>query len=1476
MRKSIRHSIMMLISLMVFTSGILLSSCDNFMKSGDISREIKDAISYNNAAACTITLKAEQEMGEFVTGTQLTIREGYDTQFQFSLNQDDYIFNKFIAVCNTDSSISRADYVEFGEVQNDKKGIYTSTIRLLKYATDIVIRPVCIALPKIEEITPKSESGVCDQDTSIKIKFNKPVNPDTFFKDSVLPENRTIKDFKDISIYSEEEDLLDYFDTPYFSSDNKTLYIQLKQDKLILPPDQSRNFLNIKFAYNFENAKDSEGYSIIQNGLHEYKINKNYGNQKTVIVNIHSDSKYGTVLSGSEKECSVGYTIEVQYKPNLEDYKFTGFKAVSIKNDTVSRASAVSFENALLDEETGIYSVRIRVVEDADDLLILPLSYEYPKIVSYSPDSNTESYANTPIQVTFSIPMETSDTTAENTVFNYENILLTANGKSVTQYFNAPVFDSEKKVLTLPLNGRSLADYMDDSQLSTLTVNVSFTERILVTTDDVSVGLKDNGKTSFSVLYNKIVETVPPECMAFEVTSQKITLQNATEVLNAKRKVMLADKVTLGGTVETFIDNKFTDKDVATGEGISAADYEKSVWQNLTNGTVYIYGCYSDAGSGVKSVTVIDQMTHDYDGTGLILDAVTTEYTEKSEKAQFETNNGITKFCIEHKLDPKNNGGSQDGAVSIKVLVRDACGNCSKQEKRTAIKVGKVRFGSISNGSGRCESIEKSSSEFIMDNQYRFDTVKHNASIKKVKCEIYDCVGDTRDSLIFGNVIFPVDSYSVVCEYTDKNNVNQHITLEPEIINGEYDTVCDWTHTLNVDSVAGMSVKFIITDALGNVQEYVRTFPGNDTNVNFRKNESNTVCLVLTDGSNKRIDKVNNSLNSVLIGKPVNGTQEYCWSYDSSSSYIKPGYEYRIYNTMWYGFTGEIQDIVFTSADYQDITLNPLSIKKKYIEKGSQEGYVVRVVELDDSWKDYDYIYAVEENDWKPWDYKDGILKKTYTADKCFAPVITQYAPGTPDYVSAYNNMADWLLCYGVKDKIRSPEYEWELPYITDQQTIDYDDIPATITSYSWGFRNKDTDHIKFFVEDTLSGPLYGKITVPDNKTSKVYATTQSPFEINLPVWEYMPMSGITYSIKYELKDKSATGNKTEGTLSSASLTPILNLDLLKANADGSYWLNLDTLWTPSYMNWELYVSRLGQSDNNVWQEAQEEDLIYDYLILDDNVILKDYYENELKKDVATVKEILALYGIPEESVGKPTINSYSFYLPTGYSDIQSYKTALISAGVPENAIKNSGNNIYFESFTLPANKTLSEFYNTLTSTTGSLKIPANAIILRLPIIDRELIPRNPNKVVLFTDKDLLTTSYNNSFVKITADIETGYDICSNSIYRYVGTPGSGDYDWIMQKSDTDNYLLVSSDAPVFVHTLVTRLPYETCKDWPVSEWEYFKENYNDKFFDFDSTDHYPRRYSIPLENIPAGSCYCVIAHFADNHIEKSKVFVKP
>ena len=85
----------------------------------------------------------------------------------------------------------------------------------------------------------------------------------------------------------------------------------------------------------------------------------------------------------------------------------------------------------------------------------------------------------------------------------------------------------------------------------------------------------------------------------------------------------------------------------------------------------------------------------------------------------------------------------------------------------------------------------------------------------------------------------------------------------------------------------------------------------------------------------------------------------------------------------------------------------------------------------------------------------------------------------------------------------------------------------------------------------------------------------------------------------------------------------------------------------------------------------------------------------------------------------------------------------------------------------------------------------------------------------------------------------------------------------------------ISSDEPVFVHTVVTDESYDVCKNWTAKEWEYFREHIGEKGFNFSSEDHSPRRYVIPVDEIKTGHCYCVIAHFSDNHTEMTEVKIK-
>ncbi len=144
------------------------------------------------------------------------------------------------------------------------------------------------------------------------------------------------------------------------------------------------------------------------------------------------------------------------------------------------------------------------------------------------------------------------------------------------------------------------------------------------------------------------------------------------------------------------------------------------------------------------------------------------------------------------------------------------------------------------------------------------------------------------------------------------------------------------------------------------------------------------------------------------------------------------------------------------------------------------------------------------------------------------------------------------------------------------------------------------------------------------------------------------------------------------------------------------------------------------------------------------------------------------------------------------------------------------------------------------------------------------------------------------SFIKITA----GYQA---PLYYYLGTKNSGSYDYIMKNGNSSSSVIISSDAPVFIHTMVTSVPYSDCKDWTPNAWEVFGAEKNIQVYDFTPTqtqinmeneegeietlqtitiNKQPQTYTIPGDLKP-GQSYCVIAHFADGHLEMSEVMQK-
>ena len=112
-------------------------------------------------------------------------------------------------------------------------------------------------------------------------------------------------------------------------------------------------------------------------------------------------------------------------------------------------------------------------------------------------------------------------------------------------------------------------------------------------------------------------------------------------------------------------------------------------------------------------------------------------------------------------------------------------------------------------------------------------------------------------------------------------------------------------------------------------------------------------------------------------------------------------------------------------------------------------------------------------------------------------------------------------------------------------------------------------------------------------------------------------------------------------------------------------------------------------------------------------------------------------------------------------------------------------------------------------------------------------------------------------------------------VYIYTGsTKNSGEFDYLLKNGSSKSSVLIASDAPTFVHTIVTKHPLAECQDWSVDEWEHNHKHFGDKLMDF-STNPTARKYTIPVDSIDTGDCYVVIAHFADGTTVMSDVMVK-
>lgn len=1059
--------------------------------------------------------------------------------------------------------------------------------------------------------------------------------------------------------------------------------------------------------------------NLEQTFIFEYQVNST--TTKNVTVNYTTaTANSGSINQNPTVTYNIGDTIDLKF--NLaEGYQFTTWQIVDQKGTAVSNDKIRIDDASAINTKMHVLAYTDSIIQVTADAVLLPA-------VITRPSSTTELLANESLIMSFNMPLSIEDMK-----YGDGYVSLKYGSEQIANLFEEPLLSLDGKTLTLTPKGMQLYNYIKTRNTANISVKVLLGDKITVskTINETQyiLPLKQDGNSSFMVKYKNAVEDVPPQKYGFFATRQLITLENAANSLDSI---------------------KFTQDDFETFN-------ETKVVQNLTGGTVYIYGRFYDADSGVNKITLTETHTNKKDGTEISQTPNIVTFTKNDTTwtnttfdgtAQFSEEEKYTCFIITYNLKTDTSQDHNDGAFYFTVLVSDACNNNAQTESFTAIKDTILDISDI-------ELYTDFSRGYTEANQKR---VNVNRFSKK----------------IFENYEAKVIDFCITYEL----NGNQENIKMTGITPSQY------AATLETDT-SNLVITLTANDSLENSSSKEFQFPPDPTVIELSGNKYQGIHLPAGIQNITGYEIVNNLGKKISERILDNGYEE---NYFYLSNSPKPSNNYVYYN-------GKLASKIVSYSGYPWYegftylnTLSALSVES--VEFGKMDGDYV------------DYTITVSENDF----------------DMVFVLA------------------------------------EFDTPLNNGNKTIDMIYLP----------KGKRVSKSKVKLDQVY----------PHGSESKYYI-----WGVKNGARNYKDVSTIT----------SGTPSKTYGALIEggnailySNATPVINSYIIGKNIQNTYIPAFLEIFSDKSKMSDYFLRYVNDHTHERYPSSDYEkinliingiDHIYNNSVFhytsDSNTFINDIIVTPVW-DIENNREVIQLEATGKnEKTGVSLSNNGAFdKIAVKFNDItkQAEKWLIKSTepvyGTEENAVTFDGLGLFVTKFNQDSGWQLSHDYS-------NSELSKNCI-------------SNSNRYYMY-----FTATYpaeentslleDNSFLKIisyTADVTNPFTYSEPTIY-YTGTPGTGNYDLLMSNGTSNSSVAIQSDAPVFVHTLTTKRPYEECKNWTAEKWEYMHRHIGEQQINFTSTDHSARRYSIPINEIDPGDYYVVIAHFSDNHIEMSQIMQK-
>ena len=461
-----------------------MTSCDNFLKGGEIKKEIQDTIAYNNAKEIEVLIQSKANEGTTVPSGNYTAKKGYEFEISFTEVQG-YSFIEWIAVDKNDEA-DNPEEITKGVTFQDKTSPKTK-VKITNDKTAIKIIPKCTDRISVSgDPSPRYESLGVSRDRSIIVEFTKELNPESFiFAAEEIPQNAEQKTdaagniwaytldkqtfLKNISITnSDGYSIAQHFKQP--SVDGKYLTVEVdKTNPIIFETGVTLKTVVVTLdqAISDKNEKVSMGVEKSW----RYQITDTTDDKAT--INFVNTPSQGTINAIS-KLYSIGQKIALSFTENA-DYQFVKWDF----NDAIVSVAEPSNPDTtvlVLEKTTETNPTQIKAV-----------CAERLRVTDFSPKTENAGSTvskNTSITITFNKELPDTDADKE----QLKNILISIGGTSVKSSFKNPVINAN--TITFAADNSNMIEVFAGQ---TKTVSVSIPADFYYINDGTKVTYGANG-----------------------------------------------------------------------------------------------------------------------------------------------------------------------------------------------------------------------------------------------------------------------------------------------------------------------------------------------------------------------------------------------------------------------------------------------------------------------------------------------------------------------------------------------------------------------------------------------------------------------------------------------------------------------------------------------------------------------------------------------------------------------------------------------------------------------------------------------------------------------------------------------------------------------------------------------------------------------------------------------------------------------